>query len=169
MPRKAAGKTVSNQADLARELKCSHIALKKWLTNVRYSEKRPVRPTNNTYQVWKYKPWVEYHGLKGKEVQDEFELSESQELKDELMKIKIEQERSKLDKIRGSQIDRDLVSEVYGKCVATIFRELDRVFGDEIPPRTRGLTEKQISGLNRRELRSVFQQAKESFSNGMVD
>ena len=106
--------------------------------------------------------------MKGKEVQDEFELSESQELKDELMKIKIEQERSKLDKMRGSQIDRDLVSEVYGKCVATIFRELDRVFGDEIPPRTGGLTEKQISGLNRRELRSVFQQAKESFSNGMV-
>ena len=169
MPLKAAGKTVSNQGDLARELKCPHIALKKWLTNARYSEKRPVRPTNNTYQVWKYKPWVEYHGLKGKEAQDEFELSESQELKDELMKIKIEQERSKLDKIRGSQIDRDLVSKVYGKCVATIFRELDRVFGDEIPPRTRGLTEKKISGLKRRELRSVFQQAKESFSNGMVD
>jgi hypothetical protein len=28
--------------------------------------------------------------LKGKEAQDEFELSESQELKDELMKIKID-------------------------------------------------------------------------------
>ena len=48
------------------------------------------------------------------------------------------------------------------------FTGADRVFGDEIPPRIRRRTEKQISELSRRELRSVFQQADESFSNGMV-
>ena len=47
---------------------------------------------------------MEYDGLSGREAQDEFEPSESQELKDELKKIKIEQERPKLDKIWGSQI-----------------------------------------------------------------
>jgi len=169
MGRKREWTRVFNQSDLANRLGCSHAAIKKWLNEHRYVEKRPTKEPNGAYLVEKYKPWLKYHGLSGREAQDEFELSESQELKDELMKIKIEQERAKLEKIRGSQIGRDLVSEVYGKCAATIFRELDRVFGDEIPPRTRGLTEKQISGLNRKELRSVFQQAKVSFSNGMVD
>jgi hypothetical protein len=139
------------------------------LANPEYAQGRPIRESNGTYLVDRYQKWAEFHGLEGKENQDEFELSSSMQLKDQLLEIKIQQERSKLEKIKGEQISRDLVSEVYGKCVATIFRELDRVFGDEIPPRTRGLTEKQISGLNRRELRSVFQQAKESFSNGMVD
>ena len=110
-----------------------------------------------------------FHGLKGRESQDEFELSSSMQLKDQLLEIKIEQERAKLEKIKGEQIGRDLVSEVYGKCVATIFRELDRVFGDEIPPRTRGLTEKQQSALNREELRIVFKRAKEQFEQGILD
>jgi hypothetical protein len=169
MGRKREWTRVFNQSDLANRLGCSHAAIKKWLNEHRYVEKRPTKEPNGAYLVERYKPWMEYHGLSGKEGLTDSEPSKSQELRDELMKIKIDQERSKLEKIRGSQIERDLVSEVYGKCVATIFRELDRVFGDEIPPRTRGLTEKQISGLNRRELRSVFQQAKESFSNGMVD
>ncbi len=163
------GNRVSNQADLSLRLGCSHIALKKWLANPEYAQGRPTRESNGTYLVDRYQKWTEFHGLEGRESQDEFELSSSMQLKDQLLEIKIQQERAKLEKIKGEQIERDLVSEVYGKCVATIFRELDRVFGDEIPPRTRGLTEKQQSALNREELRIVFKRAKGQFEEGIIE
>ncbi len=160
--------TVTNQSDLARELSCSPAALKSWLHDHQYATNRPTREANNTYKVAKYKRWMVYHGLSGK-AEPVPQKSQEQQLKTRLTEIKVQQEEAKLKKMRGDLVEKASVVEALGKGMAYFYRELDRVFGDEIPPRTRGLTEKQMSALMREEIKTIFIEAKRRFKEGFEE
>ncbi len=155
-------KRVSNQQDLARELGCVYITLKKWLTDERYSEERPIKEPNGTYIVEKYVPWMEFHGLSGKSG-GEPEVSRSQKLRDDLAELKIERERVKIDKERGVLIERSLVPELMGKTFSLLYRTLDRKLCNDSPPKLAGRTERQIQKILKDTLRSGFEEAKRDF------
>lgn len=156
--------TVTNQSDLARELDCSAPALKKWLNDDKYAENRPSKTQNQQYRVEEYQAWADFHGLKGKAKEAE-DLSRSQQLKLQLDEIKVAREKVRLERERGKLVERSLVPEVYGRSVSYLFRQLDRVLGNELPAQLKGLTEKQMSKLLRDELKRIFAESESEFSN----
>jgi hypothetical protein len=167
----AKAKNVPTKARLARELGCSYYTLVTRYWNL------PGRPKDNSpgsarYNVQAYRNWIgsfkfAHNFGSGHNGNDGYPLNEREKARIEKTNVEIERERFKLDVERGKYELKANVYERQLQNVSSTFRELDKAFKHELPPRLEGESAGAIAKICGRKLDELRERLAHSFeSNG---
>ena len=160
------GRYVATKADLARGCGISYCRL---LSNW----DRPGRPRDHSpgsarYDVLEYRNWIgswkSAHNF-GSGNGSGYHPNEREEALLKKTLIEIERERFKLDVERGKYGLKSVMIEAILRNVGTLFRELDKTFKHELPPRAEGCSATEIAKLNGQMLDAVRKRLVKKFQN----
>jgi hypothetical protein len=129
---------------------------------------KPRSPGKARWEVQEIRDWIAVrksaHNF-GQNGDVSYPLNEREEALLKKTLIEIERERFKLDVERGKYELKSLVTEAILRNVGTLFRELDKAFKHELPPRTEGCSAAEIAKLNGQMLDAARERLVQKFQN----
>jgi hypothetical protein len=160
------GRYVATKVELAKRCGITHRTL------CRYFNERGHPPDHSPgkarYDVEQWKGWIQGRksahnfGNNG----NGYAPNEREKLLIEKKQIEIERERFKLDVERGKYELKSVMTEAILRNIGALFRELDKAFKHELPPRLEGASAGEIANLCGRRLDELRERLAKSFQNG---
>ena len=163
----ASGRYVATKADLGRRLGISYYTfIHRW--DKIPGSPRPHSPGSARYDVEKWREFIQCHksahnfGHNGNG--NGFSPSERDRAIIEQRRIATEREKFKLDVERGKYELKDDVVAGITKNITSLFRELEKAFRHELPPRFEGLSAGEIAKMSGRKLNELRERLMQAFA-----